>query len=68
MRYSPEIKTLTVNNIQSLLWKDIIEKILIAEDGLYKYINDTLYKFKIIPSTAKDLKPFTVQNIQIFPS
>ena len=55
MRYCPEIKTLILNNIHSLLWKDSIEKILITEDGLYKYINDTLYKFKIIPSTTTDL-------------
>ena len=67
MRYCPEIKTPALNKIHSLLWKDSIEKILIPEDGLYKYINDNLYKFKIIPSTTSDLKPFTVQSTQIFP-
>ena len=67
MRYCPEIKIVNTDKIQSILQNEITERILITEEGLYKYINNTLYKFKIVPSTATHLKPFTIQNTQIFP-
>ena len=67
MRYYPELKTIQLSTIHPYLWKEENEKTLLTEDGLYKYINETLYKFKIIPSSVIDTQPFMIQDIKFFP-
>jgi len=67
MRYYPELKNPQLSNLIPHLWKEEKEKILLAEDGLYKYIKETLYKFKIIPLSTINISPFSIQNIQFFP-
>jgi len=62
-----ELKNPNVAKLAPYLWREENEKILLAEDGLYKYIDDALYKFKIIPSSTTDTQPFTIQDIQFFP-
>ena len=68
MRYYPELKNPQLSNLIPYLWKEEKEKILLAEDGLYKYIKETLFKFKIIPLSTIDISPFSIQNIQFFPT
>ena len=67
MHYYPELKNPNVSNLAPYVWQEKNEKILLAEDGLYKYIDDALYKYKIISPNNSEIQPFVLEDVAIFP-
>ena len=54
MRYYISLYNPQFYNIESKLEKEINEKILLSFNGLYKIINDALFKFKLYHSNILD--------------
>ena len=48
MHYYPELKNPNVSNLAPYVWQEKNEKILLAEDGLYKYIDWKRFKLLFI--------------------
>ena len=57
MRYYIEgLYNLNINSLIDYLDNQYDEKMLLANDGFYKYINDELYKFKFCNNNEEDIK------------
>ena len=67
MRYYIDgLLNININELAEYLYKQYDEKIILANDGYYKYINNELYKFKLSNSNDnKDLFIPLEKNIKI---
>ena len=65
MRYYPELDDIKVSQLQPFLCSIQEERMLLAEDGMYKYIKEILYKFKIVPS-KKSPTINVIGNVSIY--
>ena len=55
MRYYIDgLLNININELAEYLYKQYDERIILSNDGYYKYINDELYKFKLSNSTQEN--------------
>tara|TARA_B110000858_G_C17754549_1_gene451397 strand:+ start:721 stop:1152 length:432 start_codon:yes stop_codon:yes gene_type:complete len=63
--FIPEISNINVKNIKKYLNSEIDEKIFLGFFGIYKYINDNLFNFKLKSFREKD-RIEKLNNVNIY--